>query len=43
MITMLISGGLAGLMAINAVMGEAERLVIELRRRARALSASRWR
>ncbi len=29
MITMLISGGLAGLMGINAVMGEAERLVID--------------
>jgi len=29
MIAMLISGGLAGLMAINAVMGEAERLVID--------------
>ncbi len=29
MITMLISGGLSGLMAINAVMGEAERLVID--------------
>ncbi|MBF9049041.1 ABC transporter permease [Roseobacter sp. HKCCD9010] len=29
MISMLISGGLAGLMAINAVMGEAERLVID--------------
>ena len=28
MITMLISGGLAGLMAINNVMGEAERLVL---------------
>ncbi len=29
MITMLISGGLAGLMGVNAVMGEAERLVID--------------
>jgi simple sugar transport system permease protein len=29
MITMLISGALAGLMAINSVMGEAERLVID--------------
>ncbi len=29
MITMLISGGLAGLMGINAVMGEAERLVTD--------------
>jgi simple sugar transport system permease protein len=29
MISMLISGGLSGLMAINAVMGEAERLVID--------------
>jgi len=29
MVTMLISGGLAGLMGINAVMGEAERLVID--------------
>ncbi|MEM8554640.1 MAG: ABC transporter permease [Pseudomonadota bacterium] len=29
MVTMLISGGLAGLMAVNAVMGEAERLVID--------------
>jgi len=29
MITMLISGGLSGLMATNAVMGEAERLVID--------------
>ncbi len=29
MVAMLISGGLAGLMAINAVMGEAERLVID--------------
>ncbi len=29
MIAMLISGGLAGLMGINAVMGEAERLVID--------------
>jgi simple sugar transport system permease protein len=29
MITMLISGALAGLMAINAVMGEAERLVLD--------------
>jgi len=29
MITMLISGGLAGLMAVNAVQGEAERLVID--------------
>ncbi|MGB0904282.1 MAG: ABC transporter permease [Mangrovicoccus sp.] len=29
MITMLISGGLAGLMAVNAVMGEAERLIID--------------
>ena len=29
MVTMLISGGLAGMMAINAVMGEAERLVID--------------
>ncbi|MFT5870511.1 MAG: ABC-type uncharacterized transport system permease subunit [Paracoccaceae bacterium] len=29
MVTMLISGGLSGLMAINAVMGEAERLVID--------------
>jgi simple sugar transport system permease protein len=29
MISMLISGGLAGLMGINAVMGEAERLVID--------------
>lgn len=29
MVTMLISGGLAGLMAINTVMGEAERLLID--------------
>jgi len=29
MLCMLISGGLAGLMGINAVMGEAERLVID--------------
>ena len=29
MVTMLISGGLSGLMAINAVMGEAERLVLD--------------
>ena len=29
MITMLISGGLAGMMAINVVMGEAERLVLD--------------
>jgi simple sugar transport system permease protein len=29
MVTMLISGGLAGLMAINGVMGEAERLVLD--------------
>ncbi len=29
MVSMLISGGLSGLMAINAVMGEAERLVID--------------
>jgi general nucleoside transport system permease protein len=29
MISMLISGGLAGLMAVNSVMGEAERLVID--------------
>lgn len=29
MVTMLISGGLAGLMAVNAVQGEAERLVID--------------
>ncbi|RMD49444.1 MAG: ABC transporter permease [Alphaproteobacteria bacterium] len=29
MITMLISGALAGLMAVNAVMGEAERLVLD--------------
>ncbi len=29
MITMLISGGLAGMMGINAVMGEAERLVLD--------------
>ncbi|MEM7300031.1 MAG: ABC transporter permease [Pseudomonadota bacterium] len=29
MITMLISGGLAGLMGVNAVMGEAERLVVD--------------
>lgn len=29
MITMLISGGLAGMMAVNAVQGEAERLVID--------------
>jgi simple sugar transport system permease protein len=29
MVTMLISGALAGLMAINAVMGEAERLVLD--------------
>ncbi|CTQ33382.1 ABC transporter permease [Jannaschia rubra] len=29
MVSMLISGGLCGLMAINAVMGEAERLVID--------------
>mgnify|MGYP001827785581 CR=1 FL=1 len=29
MITMLISGGLAGLMAVNAVQGEAERLVLD--------------
>ena len=29
MVTMLISGGLSGLMAVNAVMGEAERLVID--------------
>jgi general nucleoside transport system permease protein len=29
MIAMLISGGLAGLMAVNAVMGEAERLVLD--------------
>lgn len=29
MITMLISGGLAGLMAVNAVQGEAERLIID--------------
>lgn len=29
MVTMLISGGLAGLMAVNAVMGEAERLEID--------------
>ena len=42
-ITMMISGALAGLMAINNVMGEAERLVLELNRRAPVLSASRWR
>ena len=29
MITMLISGGLAGMMAVNVVMGEAERLVLD--------------
>ena len=29
MLAMLISGGLSGLMAINAVMGEAERLVLD--------------
>ena len=29
MISMLISGGLSGMMALNAVMGEAERLVID--------------
>ena len=29
MVSMLISGGLAGMMAVNVVMGEAERLVLE--------------
>jgi ABC-type uncharacterized transport system permease subunit len=42
MITMLISGGLAGMMAINVVMGEAERLVLDFTR-ARVSSASPWR
>jgi general nucleoside transport system permease protein len=42
MIAMLISGGLAGLMAINNVMGEAS-ASSSTRSRARASSASRWR
>ena len=42
MITMLISGGLSGMMAINVVMGEAERLVLDFTEGA-ASSASPWR
>ena len=42
MIAMLISGALAGLMAINTVMGEAERLVLDSVQGA-ASSASPWR